>query len=312
MRICRSNAAALCLFIYAAVMPAAAQQADSFSMPSMPSVSAPDMPSIKSGEIYRPNRPSYLPVPAAQPADAPQPQTQAAARDNAESAGSGGAAAALELAAAAGAAGQTVSGLSTLDGAQTLLSLLSGKTPQNITQNLVSGAGGAAQTSSPVTAAQLELLLEEVRSLRAEREALAGKTSDVPVSRILRFKINGYDILATCTDIVISQPAADGSFLVSGGRAYASGGGQHRESFYLLFSALREHAERTEYEVSTAVVQDQVNEGSLLYRMAQREPQIALRTGNLITLRSAESGTAQEADGWRLDLLLDMRDSAEE
>ena len=297
---CNKNMPAIVFFVVLSciMLP----ESPSLEMPEMPSITQPSMPELSSGSApYRPVMPSapYRPA-AAQKQDnqtSSHPETKSETETQQSTV-----TVPTDIQTAAGLLTGTADNIGLMGNIPGLFSLL-GQQEAQIT------ARTATQPQTAVTTAQLEHLLEEVKAIRNERESLEGKTSEIPVSRILRFKINGYNILDTCSNIVVSQPEQDGSFLVSGDRKYMIDGKQASESFYILFTAQRKHAEQTVYSASTAVVQDQIQEGSLLYRMAAQEPKEAFRTGNLITLRSAAVHTgAENTEDWRVDLLIDLQD----
>jgi len=121
-------------------------------------------------------------------------------------------------------------------------------------------------------------------------------------SRLIRFNVNGYDVLRTCRTIYISDVQADGTFLVTGDRRYLSDGVTRSETFHLLFKTDADSAGRQNYHAAAAVTQDYMNQYSFLYQLAQRTDLSALRTGNLVTMRTTDPD-------WKLELLIDLGES---
>ncbi|MBQ1833620.1 MAG: hypothetical protein II114_07620 [Treponema sp.] len=147
--------------------------------------------------------------------------------------------------------------------------------------------------------------IEEIKNSQNKSSAEAKTVANVPVpaqtvgSRLLRFKVNGYDVLRTCRTVFISDVQEDGTFLVTGDRRYQSDGATRTETFHLLFKADSKPNGVKSYNAAAAVTQDYLNENSFLYQMSQREDMQATRTGNLITLRTTDPL-------WKLELLIDL------
>lgn len=117
--------------------------------------------------------------------------------------------------------------------------------------------------------------------------------------RILRFLINGYDVLPSCRQLYFSTQESDGSFLLTGDRKYNADGKIRTETFYLLFRATGSKSGATSYHVVPSLSQDYANENSFFYRLAARSDLTATRTGNMITMRASD-------DSWSSDLLITM------
>lgn len=117
--------------------------------------------------------------------------------------------------------------------------------------------------------------------------------------KILRFSVNGYDILATCRTIYISQIQGNGSFLVTGDRRYISDGKSRTETFHILFKPNEASNGISSYSTATGVTQDYMNTYSFLYQLSQLDGLNAQRTGNLVSLRTSDPN-------WKLELLLDL------
>lgn len=182
------------------------------------------------------------------------------------------------------------------------------------TASILYGNSKAGMISSARETAEAKKMLAEVLSKIEELQKtspavsaaepakkIPAATEHVPDSRhakVLRFCVNGYDILKTCKKIYISNVQQDGTFLVTGDRRYASDGKSRTETFHLLFiSAPQKNG--CNYTASAAVTQDYLNEYSFLYQLSQLQEVNALRTGNLVTMRT-------EQPDWKLELLIDL------
>lgn len=142
--------------------------------------------------------------------------------------------------------------------------------------------------------------LEQIKTntnapVQTSRSAIAAEDSS---SKILRFNVNNYDVLRTCAKIYISDVQRDGTFLVTGDRRYTLEGKHRTETFHMLFKTSQD-AGGTNYTTATSVTQDYLNEYSILYQLAQRSNLNAVRTGNLVTMRSTD-------DNLKLELLIDL------
>lgn len=168
----------------------------------------------------------------------------------------------------------------------------------------LSALKAAVAKNAPASADSLLLqqILAQLTELKAQLEkqdlpAAANRQETAANRRILRFVVNGYDVLATCRDVYFSVPETDGSFLLTGDRKYLSNGANRSETFHLLFAAKAAENGFAQYGVTAAVTQDYTNEYSFLYQLAERQPLTAQRTGNFVSLR------VNDPD-WKLDLLV--------
>lgn len=100
--------------------------------------------------------------------------------------------------------------------------------------------------------------------------------------KILRFKINNYDLTKSFTTLFFSEPEKDGSFLLTGDRVYNLYGKQMSETFYMLFK----NENGNNFEVAVALNQNDENPNSFLYKLAKNSPYKAQRTGNLFFINS--------------------------
>ncbi len=134
--------------------------------------------------------------------------------------------------------------------------------------------------------------IEEIREREGDSKTTSSKkeTSQVsslnPHSKVIRFYVNGEDILKTCRTIYISDVQTDGGFLVTGDRNYSSDGKDRTETFHLIFKASFDKKENTNYTAAAIVTQDSTNENSFLYQLANKNDLYAQRVGNFVAMRS--------------------------
>ena len=135
----------------------------------------------------------------------------------------------------------------------------------------------------------------EVSAASAKEEKLPEKAK----ARLLRFSVNGYNILRTCRKIYISEVQLDGTFLVTGDRVYSSDGKNRTETFHILFKTSPSENGNTNYKATANVTQDYLNENSFLYQLSKFESLPAMRVGNFVSMRTEEPN-------WKLELLIDL------
>lgn len=155
--------------------------------------------------------------------------------------------------------------------------------------------GEASRSTAPA------LLVADEAPVSTSSSAAAG-SPDAPVknrSRLLRFAVNGYNVLRTCRTVYISDIQDDGTFLVTGDRRYMSDGQTRSETFHILFKTRQDTTLPGEYDAATAVTQDSYNPNSFVYQLSRRRNMMASRTGNLVSMRT-------EDRDWRLELLIDL------
>ena len=197
-------------------------------------------------------------------------------------------------------AGLTASDLSLLS-SKGLLGKYSGLLSGN---SLAANASGAKDSSDSILLQQILSQLTEMKNQFAgenNREMATSFTQEGKNgSKILRFTLNGQNLLSSCRDVFFSTQESDGSFLLTGDRKYMNEGQNHSETFYLLFRAKGASEGITRYTVTPEVIQDASNSYSSLYQLSQRKGLTAERTGNFISMR------LKEAD-LNLDMLLSMQ-----
>ena len=116
---------------------------------------------------------------------------------------------------------------------------------------------------------------------------------------ILRFKINGFNIADSLTDVFFSETETDGTFLLTGDRKYFVDQQVRTETFYMLFKTVASNGSTVTYKVQPSIVQDHKNESSYIYRLASVKNLTAEKTGNLVVMHFAD-------DSLNVDLLLDI------
>ena len=116
---------------------------------------------------------------------------------------------------------------------------------------------------------------------------------------ILRFKINGYNILDSIQTVFISKPENDGSFLLTADRIYYVNQKQRKETVYVLFKAIGSNGSSTTFQIEPEIVQDVKNQNSFVYKMAQRDDLTAKKTGNLVVINNSDKNM-------QIDMLIDI------
>ena len=116
--------------------------------------------------------------------------------------------------------------------------------------------------------------------------------------QILRFIVNGTNILDSLRTVWFSRQENDGTFLVTGDRKYYEDSKVREETFYLLFKADGNGGSAMGYNVEGKVMQDYENKNSLLYKIANDTQLKANKTGNLITL-------SNNSENLKINLLID-------
>ncbi|MBQ0050876.1 MAG: hypothetical protein KBT11_02295 [Treponema sp.] len=153
----------------------------------------------------------------------------------------------------------------------------------------------------------LESILSQLTELKSQVSE-NGQLQQIPQSftnvkkiepKILRFSVNGNDLISSCRKIYFSDQESDGTFLLTGDRKYASENKNHNETFYFYFHAKGGEGGVTRYSVTPAISQDVEDTNSHLYQLTQENELEAQRTGNLVTLRATDGK-------WKMDLLVSL------
>ena len=184
----------------------------------------------------------------------------------------------------------------------------------NLFSNISSLSGvnlnsNAAQNSQTIL---LEKMLESLDELKAEqKKASAEQKEEFSMQKqdnqnfktrepaVLRYKINGYNIADSLTQVFFSDTEADGSFLLTADRKYFVNQSPINETFYFLFKTQSSNGAVTSYEVIPTIAQDKKNPNSFVYRMCQLSDITAQKTGNLVVLH-------YDTGGFIADMLLNI------
>lgn len=177
--------------------------------------------------------------------------------------------------------------------------------PGGITTGGLSSGGissGAALPSS--SNAMLEKILSELDNVKKQNAEAVKSNEEQPLASsarpgILRFIVNGYDVLSSCRAVYFSDVGEDGTFLLTGDRTYTANGQKRMETFYLLFRPAGAAGFSAQYKVECSVVQDYTNVHSFMYRLASLGNLSAAKTGNLVSMRTSDPNC-------RADLLIDI------
>ncbi|MCR5172900.1 MAG: hypothetical protein K6B73_08545 [Treponema sp.] len=150
----------------------------------------------------------------------------------------------------------------------------------------------------------LQQILSELNELKQQVNAVSTARGTTPAtttaavsdskqterSKLLRFVINGTDILGSLRAVYFSHPESDGTFLLTADRVYLNSSKTNTETFHLLFRATGTKNSGTAFTVSPAITQAGDDASSPLYRLSQIDNLKASRTGNLVTLRTEQNG----------------------
>ena len=327
MRVCKDICGALVLFCAGALHTGWAQSRSAGSVSvsplSMPSVSAPTMPTVSAPSIgndyYVPGSKSFYSGPQGYP-EYPGVRNGLASRTNqtatapaqtATAAGTKKDASSTGLLSAATNSKSLFAGLTASDlndmSSRGLLGQVSGLLGGKSAADVLSGSAVSGGANSSMDSILLQQILGQLTELKNQNEKPAVNGAAVSFtqegkagSKILRFSVNGDDVLSTCRDIYFSTQESDGSFLLTGDRKYEADGTSNSETFYLLFRVNGANQGITRYFVTPEVTQNVEDTCSVMYQLAQKTNLTARRTGNLISMR------ANDAD-WKLDVLLSMQ-----
>lgn len=140
----------------------------------------------------------------------------------------------------------------------------------------------------------------QTASIPFSKDPAASKTTKS--SRLLRFTVNGNDLLKCCRQVYISDVQQDGTFLLTGDSIAQENGKNQEETFHILFTSNPQNSSLNNYSAAAAVTQSAVNKNSFLYQLTQRKDLQASRTGNLVAMRTNDPE-------WQLELLLDLGES---
>ena len=166
-------------------------------------------------------------------------------------------------------------------------------------------SGLNTSTESTATDQMLTSILSELEEIKknqtspAKTTVVSNNAQNQDNAKILRFNINGTNVLNTIRTVYFSQKETDGTFLLTADRKYQNQNKTRDETFYILFKADGNCGTQKGYNVSTQVVQDFTNEYSYLYKLSKIDSLHADKTGNLVSVRVNN-------DDFKMDLLLDI------
>ena len=191
--------------------------------------------------------------------------------------------------------GSSTTDTSTISSLSSISSLLSGDSSLSALSGLSSTQSNSAYSNYLLLSQIIEKLnelskkLDETNSSAAQptttQTSEATQTASSTNREIMRFRINGSNILSSITDIYISKPDTDGSFLLTADRTYTADYKKRTETFYMFFTPTDNKT--STLDVSVSVLQDYENKNSFLYRFADLSEQISIsakKTGRLISI----------------------------
>jgi len=149
-----------------------------------------------------------------------------------------------------------------------------------------------------------ELKKQQQNASAKEKNALSATKTDSEHFKkrepaILRFKINGFNIIDSLSEVFFSETEADGTFLLTADRKYFVGQQIRTETFYMLFKTVTSNGSTVTYKVQPSIVQDFKNENSYIYKLASVKSLTAEKTGNLVVMHFSD-------DSLNADVLLDI------
>ncbi|MBO4705076.1 MAG: hypothetical protein J5647_04985 [Spirochaetaceae bacterium] len=184
---------------------------------------------------------------------------------------------------------------STISSLSSISSLLSGDSSLSALSGLSSTQSNSPYSNYLLLSQIIEKLNELSKKLDETNNSAvqpnASQTSDAiqtttTTREIMRFRINGSNILSSITEVYISKPETDGSFLLTADRTYTADYKKRTETFYMFFTPTTDN--KSSYlDVSVSVLQDYENKNSFLYRLADFSEQTSIsakKTGRLISI----------------------------
>ncbi|MBP5284124.1 MAG: hypothetical protein J6Y93_05610, partial [Treponema sp.] len=146
---------------------------------------------------------------------------------------------------------------------------------------------------------ELSSIKESVSQVQAPSKPAAASNKASSDAKILRFWVNGYDLLTSFRQVYFSTEESDGSFMLTADRKYKSGNKILSETFYILFKATGNSGGIITYNVSTELVQETKNPSSPVSILASQKNLKASRTGNLVKI-------VRDDQDFRTNILLSM------
>ncbi len=165
-------------------------------------------------------------------------------------------------------------------------SLINSSQILNSLSGLLTGKSGTTGTGQLFTTSAQNI---EQAAKTAENDSSSAQKSSSP--SILRFLINGTDMIPFCKTVFFSSAETDGSFLLTGDCRYELNGETRNETFFLLFRSTGSKNATQEFSVTASVFQDKEDSSTYLYALTKISSLTAQKTGSLISLKSKENGT---------------------
>ncbi len=165
-------------------------------------------------------------------------------------------------------------------------SLINSSQILNSLSSLLTGKSGTTGTGQLFTTSAQNI---EQAAKTAENDSSSAQKSSSP--SILRFLINGTDMIPFCKTVFFSSAETDGSFLLTGDCRYELNGETRNETFFLLFRSTGSKNASQEFSVTASVFQDKEDSSTYLYALTKISSLTAQKTGSLISLKSKENGT---------------------
>lgn len=163
----------------------------------------------------------------------------------------------------------------------------------------LSTTGTTSGTSNVILTEILNSINELKEGQKKLESSKVSSSTAQNVSKVLRFRINGYDLLSGLQEVYFSTPESDGSFLLTADRTYQADRRTRTETLYLLFRFAGNSGTARTYKVEATVMQDYENENSLVYKLCQGGTLSAVKTGNLVVMNGTQNGVS-------CDILLDI------
>lgn len=177
----------------------------------------------------------------------------------------------------------------------------------DVLSSLLGGTSGLKtlqKSDDTANSAALEKILkvlekQEAKAVREKQEQTVARPENSrgmlkeSGAEIIRFSVNGYNLITKDFNYVSSILARDESFLLTGQRSSMSSGHISVETIYLLCKKTGLNA----YQLFVDVSQDVPNENSFIYQLSRKTPLKGTLTGDLLVFRVPDPA-------WNLNLVI--------
>ncbi|MCM1322300.1 MAG: hypothetical protein NC041_07650 [Bacteroides sp.] len=153
--------------------------------------------------------------------------------------------------------------------------------------------GGSVRRGTPASSAESDAA--DIGGTSGKNAARGNTAAQSQRDAVIRFRVDGCDILPSCKTIYCSPADKSGAFLLTGDREYRADGKRCAETFYFLFRG---------GTVSAAVMQGHENPDSFLYRIARRSPLPSETIGTIVSVLYSADKNGTEQTPLRLELLV--------